>query len=82
MKVVPPGGAAGMAQMTPASRQSLMNGLRMQTPRHLRKGTKESKRYKKNAKALGVKPAFGSAEWQRKYGRKRKRKSGKKKKKR
>lgn len=75
MKVVPPGGTAGMAQMTPASRQALMSGLRTYTPRAMRKGTKARKRYLKNARATGTKPKFGSAEWRKKYGPKKRRKA-------
>lgn len=78
---VPPGGAAGASQQTPAAKAS-MGMLRRVTPAHKRKGTKAAKRYARNKRALakgtgkkrGPKLKFGSPAWQAKYGNKKRRK--------
>jgi hypothetical protein len=61
VKIIPPGGFAGYAQMAPSSQNSLTKGLRTYTPRHKRKGTKAAKRYKRNKRILSRAKSKGPA---------------------
>lgn len=68
---IPPGGFAGFAQMTPASRIALQGGMtRSRGPVRRRRKTsaKRTKRAKRaSAKRSGRKLKFGSPAWQKKY---------------
>lgn len=71
MIVVPPGGFAGLAQMTPSSRQALgFGGARAgrgsaSGKRARRKAAKAAKRARRTTR--GRKMKFGSPAWQKKY---------------
>lgn len=68
--IVPPGGLAGFAQMTPASKRSLFSGPRgsgrAPTRKRRRKATKARTR-KSRKSGGGRKMKFGSPAWQKKY---------------
>lgn len=53
--VVPPGGFAGYSSMTPASKQALSSGLRLQRATKSRSGKKAKKRYARNNRAIAGK---------------------------
>lgn len=70
--LIPPGGFAGFAQMTPASRIALSRGSTSRAaPRRRRRSKKASASRSKVArngrKASGRKLKFGSPAWQKKY---------------
>lgn len=75
MFIVPPGGFAGQAQMTPASRHALSPMGRAAVRSSRRQGVKvgTTRRRKKKLRASGKpraggrKPKFGSPAWQRMY---------------
>lgn len=62
---VPPGGFAGIAQMTPASQRALSPG-RTSTSKSRRKKPKKTKSRAK--RKGGKKIKFGSPAWRKKYG--------------
>jgi len=69
--VIPPGGIAGFAQMTPASRLALFppgrsNGGTRRRRRSSKKKIRASGR-KRSRKSGGRKMKFGSPAWQKKY---------------
>jgi len=67
---VPPGGFAGFAQMTPASKRALTpNGSRTTGRRRKRKSTSAKKR-RSGGKRAGRKMKFGSPAFRKKYGAK------------
>lgn len=71
--IVPPGGFAGHAQMTPASKAALgrVGGVAYSTRRRKGRKTKGSKRGRRSGqrakRSSGRKMKFGSPAWQRKY---------------
>lgn len=72
--LIPPGGAAGFVQMTPASRLALTRGTAGSRsgsggPRRKRRTAKRARRAApaRARKAGGRKLKFGSPAWQRKY---------------
>lgn len=70
-----PGGWAGFAQMTPASRRALMPGGGSRTRgRRTKKNTSKKKRAKRSG---GGKLKFGSPAWRKKYAAKAKRNAAK-----
>lgn len=77
MLIVPPGGFAGFAQMTPASKAALTPGSRTGSSRRRRsKGTSSRKRKARGSSAKrggGRKPKFGSPAFHKKYGAKMRR---------
>jgi len=66
---IPPGGAAGFVQMTPASRLALTRGTTRTaaSPRRKRRRASKAAAPKRRAKASGRKMKFGSPAWQKKY---------------
>jgi len=66
--VVPPGGFAGFAQMTPASRASLFPGTATRTGgRTRRRKGKRAKTVRAKRRSKGRKIKFGSPAWRKKY---------------
>jgi len=67
--IVPPGGFAGVAQMTPASQRALSPGGSVRRSRRKRTKTKRTKRAgsKRRTKSKGRKPKFGSPAWRKRY---------------
>lgn len=73
---VPPGGFAGFAQMTPASRLALREAAsagptRTTRRRRTRKAKAKATRRKSKRAAKGRKLKFGSPAWRKKYMKKR-----------
>jgi len=84
MKIVPPGGVAGLSQMTTASKHALSSGvtrkstgLRMVRATKSRTGKAAKKRYARNKRTIksggktGRKLKFGSPAWRAKYMKKK-----------
>lgn len=70
--IVPPGGFAGVAQMTPASRQALSPMGRAAVRSSRRQGVKvgsvrRRRKTRAKGKRSGRKMKFGSPAWQKKY---------------
>lgn len=75
MVIVPPGGFAGFAQMTPASQRQL--STRSTSGRRRRRKSSKRKSTRKARKSGGRKLKFGSKAWRAKYqkkGRRRRKK--------
>lgn len=65
---MPPGGVAGFAQMTPASRIALTRGTRgSAAPRRRRRKSAAASRPRRARKSSGRKLKFGTPAWQKKY---------------
>lgn len=65
--IIPPGGLAGFAQMTPASKIALA-GTRAAPARRRRRSTRKAAASPtRSRKSNGRKPKFGSPSWQKKY---------------
>ena len=73
--IVPPGGFAGFANMTPASRAALGQGGRSTSPRRRRRKKSTAKKAKRAKKTKGGrKLKFGSPAWRKKYASKKRKK--------
>jgi len=73
---VPPGGFAGFAQMTSASKRALTPGMMRTTGRRKKRSSTKAKKRRTGGKARKLK--FGSPAFRKKYGAKAKRNRRKK----